>query len=50
MSAIKQLAIDIAENSDFDIDVEQDVQLVYLPHAVEDPYIPSRKELLEESP
>lgn len=45
MSAIKQMAIDIAESSEFDIDVDQDVLLVYCPSAIENPYIPSRKEL-----
>lgn len=48
MSAIKQLAIDIVEDAQFDIDVDNDVQLVYTPSAVENPYIPSRKELMEE--
>ena len=48
MSAIKQLAIDIAEDSQIDIDVDQDVTLVYIPREPNKPYIPSRKELEED--
>lgn len=48
MSAIKQLAIDIAEDSQIDIDVDQDVALVYIPREPQKPYIPSRKELEED--
>lgn len=48
MSRIKQLAIDIAESDEFDIDVEQDVALVYFPRVADKPYTPSRKELMED--
>lgn len=50
MSRIKQLAIDIVEDSQEDIDVERDVALVYIPREAQKPYIPSRTELMEDLP
>lgn len=47
MSRIKQLAIDIVEDSQIDLDVDQDVALVYIPREAQKPYIPSRSELEE---